>query len=690
MRNKKGRLFTLLIVLLIVSAIFLLVFMWSNLNKSIELIAKNQIKETTQKFTYKLDSYFDQIRRDIKMTKELADNGFFEAEFDVSMNNLLFPIFNTSKQISTFAIARTDGNEFSLLREGDMFKNNLVYETDSGMNIYREQWILENDNREILKTWTDTNAGYDPRTRTWFIGASKIEDNANPFWSQPYKNFFNSWPGITVSMKANSKKEGEFNIVQYDIFLTEISQFTKELCFGKNGLVFILSENCEFIGLPKMIGISRNDSIGKYLMEDFSKINYQPINLSVANWEKQSKDSTILFSYYALGEKWWACLSKYYLDNDRYFVMGVIVPESDFLSDIKNSRNIIVFCGVIFLFFILVVALGYFDKQRANRILTRQKKEIELQKSEIIQQKEEIISQRDEIEAQRDELSEKNHVLVEQKKEITDSINYAKRIQNALLPSTEFVNNNLGNHFIIFRPKDVVSGDFYWSTQINNNLIITVADCTGHGVPGAFMSMLGVSFLNEIVRKKHVTKASEVLDHLRESVIEALKQSGHKDSESNNETMSNVKDGMDISLVVLDLKNNTCQWAGANNPLWIIRKNIVVENFDDLADVIEEYKPDKMPIAIHDTMNPFTNHEIVLNTGDRIFLLTDGYPDQFGGEKGKKFLHKRLKRLLVDSAELPIKQQGLLLSTRLDEWMNSFSKYYEQVDDITIIGFEVS
>ncbi|MBU3927818.1 MAG: tetratricopeptide repeat protein, partial [Bacteroidetes bacterium] len=207
---------------------------------------------------------------------------------------------------------------------------------------------------------------------------------------------------------------------------------------------------------------------------------------------------------------------------------------------------------------VIFVYRNYRNKKKANVLL-------EQQNIEISQQKEEITSQRDEIEAQRDKLGEQNHLLEGQKKNITDSITYAKQIQQAVLPSGNYANSILGEHFILFKPKDIVSGDFYWGTRVNEWLIVTVADCTGHGVPGAFMSMLGVSFLNEIVRKKEVTKASEVLDHLRNSIIDALKQKG---------VMGEQKDGMDIAICALNTETLMLQYAGANNPLYIVKNAI--------------------------------------------------------------------------------------------------------------------
>ncbi|HBS88981.1 MAG: hypothetical protein A2W91_06010 [Bacteroidetes bacterium GWF2_38_335] len=328
----------------------------------------------------------------------------------------------------------------------------------------------------------------------------------------------------------------------------------------------------------------------------------------------------------------------------------------------KLQRNM--FIGA-FLFMILLAFFIYRNfrqKKKANIILFNQKQQIEIQNTKLQQANEEITAQRDEIDEQR-------AILSEQKKEITDSINYAKRIQQAVLPSGESASSILGEHFIFFKPRDIVSGDFYWAARIKNLLVVCVADCTGHGVPGGFMSMLGVSFLNEIVRKKEVIISGEVLDQLRNSVIDALQQEATRDHD-----FGSVKDGMDICLCVIDTATQKVQFSGANNPLYIV----------DCRGNVNEIQPDKQPVAMYDCMNPFTSNEIFLNAGDCIYLTSDGFSDQFGGptQNGKKFKTKKLKELLAVIASKPMSEQLEELDKAFIEWKGM----HEQTDDITILG----
>ncbi|MBI4646898.1 MAG: serine/threonine-protein phosphatase [Bacteroidia bacterium] len=216
--------------------------------------------------------------------------------------------------------------------------------------------------------------------------------------------------------------------------------------------------------------------------------------------------------------------------------------------------------------------------------------------------------------------------------------------------------------------------------------MITVADCTGHGVPGAFMSMLGISFLNEIVRKEEVTKASDVLNHLRQHVIDSLRQKGISGEQ---------KDGMDIALAVMDTETKKLQFAGAYNPLWLIRhENILrIDILDNPEDAITEIRGNKMPVAIHIIMEPFQNFEVDIEPGDTFYLFSDGYADQFGGERGKKFMSRPLKRLLMKNQKLSMQEQAEVLDKTIEEWKAFINpatgKHFEQTDDITVIGVRI-
>lgn len=305
--------------------------------------------------------------------------------------------------------------------------------------------------------------------------------------------------------------------------------------------------------------------------------------------------------------------------------------------------------------------------------IEEQKEEIEAQKEEITTQLEVVISQRDTIEAQQ--------------YQILDSIHYAKRIQTAILPPDDLFMSAFRDHFILNRPRDIVSGDFYWSIKKNNKTFVAVADCTGHGVPGAFLSILGISYLNEIANMNNCNDASEILGKLRSALIFSLHQKG---------TEGETQDGLEVALCILDMENKSLQYAGANRPLYLVRK---IEGDNDITlqangnDVVEngdyqmlKYKPDTMPIGIYyDGVSPFTNNTIPIQSGDSIYLFTDGYVDQIGGPKRKTFRVKYFRELLFEIQDKEMNEQKAILEQNISQWQGSLI----QTDDILVIGMKI-
>ncbi len=266
-----------------------------------------------------------------------------------------------------------------------------------------------------------------------------------------------------------------------------------------------------------------------------------------------------------------------------------------------------------------------------------------------------------------EELRYQKRLIEEKNRAITDSITYAERIQQAILKSEEYESKHLPEHFIFFQPKDIVSGDFYWAKESGDYLYLAVADCTGHGVPGALMSMLGITLLNDIMASEKEISAGNLLDRLRVRIIKELNQKGNQ-----NES----QDGMDISLIRLHLETKEIQWAGSNNPLWILKQG---------ADEILQIAPNKEPIAFYQEMHPFTSHTFQLNPGDTIYTFTDGYADQFGGQKGKKFKSAQLKRLLLDNNGKSMDELKLLVKSTFTKWQGD----EEQIDDVCMMGVRI-
>ena len=259
---------------------------------------------------------------------------------------------------------------------------------------------------------------------------------------------------------------------------------------------------------------------------------------------------------------------------------------------------------------------------------------------------------------------ERQKDLVEEKqKEILDSITYAKRLQDAILPPISVFQEHFPESFILYKPKDIVAGDFYWMEKTGDSILIAVADCTGHGVPGAMVSVVCSTALNRAVLEFGLTEPGKILDKTREIVLETFAKSS-----------KDVKDGMDISLISINTKTLEIQWAGANNPLWYISD-----------DQLNSITADKQPIGSSFDPQPFKTHQLQLKKGDSLFLFTDGYADQFGGEKGKKFKYTPLKELLLKNTSLPMPFQENQLETVFENW----KKGIEQVDDVCVMGIRL-
>ena len=281
-------------------------------------------------------------------------------------------------------------------------------------------------------------------------------------------------------------------------------------------------------------------------------------------------------------------------------------------------------------------------------------------------QKAVIATQKVEVERQRDRVEEQKNIIVEKNKNITDSINYAQRIQQAILPDPATFRELLPDSFVLYRPKDIVSGDFYWVAEQNSVVYYATADCTGHGVPGGFMSVLGASLLNEVINEKKLTQPAEILDMMRVKIINALRQKG--------ETGEN-KDGMDMVLCRIDLKKRELIFSAANNPVWLVQNG-----------ELRKFSPDKQPVGIGvENPSPFAQHVVQLAPGDLVYTFTDGYADQFGGPKGKKFKYSQLGEKITAMSSLPLQQQKDALEKILLEWKGDL----EQVDDVLLIGVRV-
>jgi ligand-binding sensor domain-containing protein/serine phosphatase RsbU (regulator of sigma subunit) len=322
----------------------------------------------------------------------------------------------------------------------------------------------------------------------------------------------------------------------------------------------------------------------------------------------------------------------------------------------------------LYTFAAFLLILG-FERWRTAKLKERQKEletEVEIATQDLVTKNQEISKQKEQVEEAHKETERQKEQVEQVHKEITDSINYAERIQRSFLATDELLNDNLSDYFVFFQPKDVVSGDFYWAGKLNNGTFAMVnADSTGHGVPGAIMSILNISSLEEAI-KEGSTAPHEIVNKTRKFIIERLKKDGSAEG---------GKDGMDASIICFDFEKNKFTYTAAQNPIWVIREG-----------ELTEIKPEKMPIGKHDKDNiPFEGGEFEMQKGDQIYTLTDGFQDQFGGPKNKKFMVKKMRAYVISISHFPMSEQHQKIKEAFTNWKGET----EQVDDVCVIGNKI-
>ena len=357
---------------------------------------------------------------------------------------------------------------------------------------------------------------------------------------------------------------------------------------------------------------------------------------------------------------------KVQIEIDSMLKVNEILKKDSKLQESKNKTQILVIIflitgfSLISLFTVLLI--------RANNNKKKTNEELNSTNEELNNTLEIINSQK--------KLIETAH------EEITASIIYAKYIQSSVLPKPSQIEACMGEHFIFYRPKEIVSGDFYWCSSIDNLSVFAAVDCTGHGVPGAFMSMLGTALLNEIVTKEHITNPVSILHHLRTDIIESLQQQGET---------GEIKDGMDLALCVIDFKAMKAQFAGANNSMYVVRKKDGNSIPDTKMVSSDEYslfelKGDRMPVSIHVSMENFTLLEFDIEQDDVLYLFSDGYADQFGGPHTKKMQFKNFKKLLLKHCSESMAEQKISVEREFYKWKGD----NDQLDDIVVAGIKIS
>lgn len=554
----------------------------------------------------------------LKIREFIGDNSGISTSY-MNIGNVYSYLKNYPKALDNLLLALKIKKSLNDEREvAKCYANiGLVYES---LGKYKEALNMHLASQNIAKKMNDNE-----------ILASEYNNIATIFVLQKKYDaaIENHLLSLKLSTESGNQQAIEGSYVNLCGLYAVIKKYSEAEAYGKKALI-IAKEIGDLEGMKEIyLNLSEVFSSTKRFNEALSSYkNYKLTEDSLLN-EKNTQQIVQQQMQYEFDKK----ENNTKLEQEK---KNLIIKEE------KRKQQIVIIAVSIGLILVLLLAGVILRNLRINQ---KKNRIILLQKSAVEQQK----------------------ILVEEKhKEIKDSINYAERIQRALLASVKALDENLEDYFILFKPKDVVSGDFYWATKLkNNNFVLVIADSTGHGVPGAIMSIVNMASLKEAI-VQGILSPDLILNETRRLIIENLKNDG---------SIEGGKDGMDGSLLSFDFKNKTLHCAAANNPIWIIRDKELIE-----------IKADRMPIGKHDKdKTPFTLHTINLQKGDVVYALTDGFPDQFGGNDGKKFKSKKLQELLLSIAQEPMEIQKQSLNSVFEKWKGDL----EQVDDVCLLGVRI-
>jgi len=615
-------------------AIVPLAYLIPDINKTEKVIAESLLQKSIEITESNLDGFFRPVQAELLSIREQAQLGMFDSITPQLMNRYFGPILSNYSQISSMAIANTEGYEFDVIANDSIIDNRIVWVDKWG---WKEYWTSWKNNPEqgssvLIKEWEDS-LKQDPRTRLWFTSALDTpKDQIN--WTEPY--IFNTTfeRGMSATVYWHDHESDKQNILALDLALSDLTKFTQSLNASPKGKVFVLTKDGRYIGLPTDPRFSDKSSIRHAILKPVDSTEVVSVSDAYRYWFLGAQP-TKSFDFRSRGNHWWGKLTYFELSPGNSLIIGVIVPEEDILSKVKRTKRIIV-GSLIFILTLTIFALySYEESQKVNRLLSAKNSEINRQK-----------------------------ILIQEKsEEITGSINYAKRIQNAILPTNHEIKKALPNSFILYKPKDIVSGDFYWLEEKDGWILFAAADCTGHGVPGALVSIICKNAISRSVLEYKESDPGRILNMTRKLVLKEFEKSALE-----------VNDGMDIAFCAL--KKNHLKFAGAFNPLWLIRRG---------SAAIEVYKANKQPIGKSHYSSDFETHDIILNQGDTFYIFSDGFQDQFGGEKGKKFMSANFGNLLLPMQDESMDKQKQLLNHAFKNWKGDL----QQLDDVCVIGVRI-
>lgn len=643
MKNISKIIITNIILVLIAASVVIMTLMLFKLRSTETNLAHSLTQKFMVTYEHKLTDFFETVGRAILVEKERKQSTSYLSMSEQEVVDYFMPILKNYPQISSIGIANEKSYELDLFSdESEIFTRKVDLNTNENIAQFN-QWKKEGDSLYVVKSW-DNSLIKLPNERDWHTNAIKKLYKNEVTWTAPYIFNTNNEVGLTASIAWENNNKRDITILAFDVTLADLTKFTNLIKTTPNSMTFVVSEKLNYLVLPNNKTIKNQKEA---LLKSVYEVDIPAINNAFKNWDKNKALLTQTFKFKSNNETWWVSIKPFYLNDSSVMYIGTVIPKQD-LIEISNDTRFYIIGGFVVLVLLMLFVLYYsFQNKKINHLLKR--KHIEISKV--------------------------NKNIEGKSKEINDSILYAKRIQSAILTSKEKFIENLSNSLLVFLPKDIVAGDFYWYKQKENLVFYAVADCTGHGVPAAMVSVICNHALNTCVNEFGLTNPGEILDKAREIVVDAFNHHG-----------SPIQDGMDISLCVLDKNDvekdgfySSLKWAGANSPLWLIRS--IKNNESELF----EYKPNKQPVG--KTLDPtsFTTNTISLQKDDSLFIFSDGFSDQFGGEKGKKFMSRQFKDFLLSINNLSMETQQELVLEKFKDWKGD----NEQVDDVCVVGVRV-
>jgi serine phosphatase RsbU (regulator of sigma subunit) len=560
-----------------------------------------------------------------------AYRGFGQEDF----NRLFMPVLRHHASISAVMHADSRGNELMLLDEGG--HQYLGCNTIGGAGIPGRTytaWAEQGDTLVLLRTWQAETA-YDPRDRPWFQGASAT---AGPevYWTSPYKFFNTGSIGITAARRW-TERDGTMHVIAYDVSLTDLYHHLFLLRPSPEGRAFIVTHDERLLNVVGDDRFAVPESLLHVLLDSVPNLDLPRVERSLDVWDSLGQPGSG-FKMKLQGEEYYAQVVPYVLGSNTLYI-GVVVPESDLLGDVRRMRWYLIGGVVVLGIVALLLVRAYHRKTEAYG-----------------------------------ELQDRTVSAEERNRDMMGSLRYAKGLQEAMLPSSVVMRGFFAESFVLYLPRDVVSGDLYWIDRVGHRVVFAVADCTGHGMPGALLTMVCNNVLQRVVKGQRLTDPGTVLDWTRELVVKNFERGGGE-----------VNDGMDICFCMLEFAPEEREdgpvarlsWAGANQPLWIVRKG---------AGEVEQHRTDQQPIGRYITQEHFTTYSTELYEGDTLYLTTDGLVDQFGGANNKKLMARGLKQLLLSVQSLDMEQQQERIKQFFHEWKGPG----EQIDDVCLMGIRMN